>query len=124
LRIDVRTNSNFATKCWVGFIDWLDTVFGHFYLNKISILQPVCIAKIYVCGDLKDFFRRISMLVGVRPKDECFPTEDLAGHDADRNSTTILFLLQSQRVSRRPIAPAGQVTFNVPGNSRMPVFRV
>jgi hypothetical protein len=47
--------------------------------------------------------------VGVRPKDECFPTDDRAEHDADRNSTIVLFLLQSQRVSRRSIAPTGQV---------------
>src|SRR6266699_3290204 len=89
---------------------WLD-VFGDFYLNNIPILQLVRIEKINICGDLKDPFRRISMLagVGVRPKDECFATGDLAGHDADRNSTTVLFLLQSQRVSRRPIAPTGQV---------------
>ena len=39
--------------------------------------------------------------VGVRPKDECFATDDLTGHDADRNPTTVLFLLQSQRVGWR-----------------------
>src|SRR4029077_17618840 len=107
----MRMNRKLTTKCWVGFIDWLGAVFGHFYLNNIAILQLVRITKINVCSNLKYPFRGISMLagVGVRSKDECFPTDDLAGHDADRNSTTVLFLLQSQRVGRRPIAPTDQM---------------
>jgi hypothetical protein len=107
----VCTNSKLTTKCWVAFIDWLDAIFGHFYVNNITILQLVRIAKINVCCDLEDPFRRITMFAGVsvRPKDKCFPTDDLAGHDADRNSTTVLFLLQSQCVGRRRIAPIGQV---------------
>src|SRR5213593_1383982 len=83
---------------------WLD-VFGDFYLNNIPILQLVRIAKINICGDLKDPFRGISIFasVSVRPKDERFPTGDLAGHDADRNSATVLFLLQSQRSEERRV---------------------
>jgi hypothetical protein len=95
----------------VGFIGWLDVVFKHLYLNNIPILQLIRIAKINICSDLKDHFRRISVLasVGVRPKDECFPTEDLAGHDADRNSTTVLIFLHSQCVGRRRVATTGQI---------------
>jgi hypothetical protein len=93
------------------FIELSDFVVGHFYLNNVPILKLICIAKINVRSDLKDPFRRISELasVRVRPKDECFSTDDFAGHDADRDSATVLFFLQSQRVGRRPVAPTGQV---------------
>jgi len=72
-------------------------MFEDFYVNNVPVLQLVSVTEINVCGDLKDFFRRISILagVGIRSKDECFPIEDFAGYDADRNSTSVLFLLQS-----------------------------
>jgi len=62
--------------------------------------------------------------LGVRPKDECFPTDDLAGTMlTETRPPYSSFSSRSALVGVLQLALV-KWTFNVPGNSRIPVLRV